>query len=376
MADEKREKIEYAIRAATESLELQVLGEIADTLKDMDESTTIVQAVAKVPAGMQRIEKAVSGGADEIAAAGISAVDMAARENEEWAKPYYEAAGIAPTAAASEVLDEIAKETGGKIKAVCQTKALGLAEKKGTGFIPLRQAYIDIVTEAATEMSAGRVDRQGAVKRAVSRLSNGGLRVVSYDNGAQHVRELHSAVTANVRDAYAHAMSEGRRVAGEEFGADGVEVSAHGLCAPDHVHYQGKQFGKAEFEKIQGRLERPIGEGYNCRHIVYPVILGVSEPALSEKERALYERMSEREVTISIGGNEKTVTAYEATQMQRQLETAIRKAKTEEFLLDKAGADTAQAAQRVKGLEKRYRSVSKQAGIGTQMERTNIYFRR
>lgn len=34
-----------------------------------------------------------------------------------------------------------------------------------------------------------------------------------------------------------------------QLGADGVEISAHGFCAPDHEDIQGKQMTKAEYAK-------------------------------------------------------------------------------------------------------------------------------
>ena len=43
---------------------------------------------------------------------------------------------------------------------------------------------------------------------------------------------------------------------GQKFGADGVELSAHAICAPDHLAVQGRQFSNEEFDKMQ--------IGYEC----------------------------------------------------------------------------------------------------------------
>ena len=46
---------------------------------------------------------------------------------------------------------------------------------------------------------------------------------------------------------------------GEQFGADGVEIDAHMLCAEDHLPYQGGQYSNEEFEQFgaEGCLSVP-----------------------------------------------------------------------------------------------------------------------
>jgi phage-related protein len=41
---------------------------------------------------------------------------------------------------------------------------------------------------------------------------------------------------------------------GEQFGSDGIELSAHAISAPDHVNVQGRQFSNAEFNKMSVEL--------------------------------------------------------------------------------------------------------------------------
>ncbi len=99
------------------------------------------------------------------------------------------------------------------------------------------------------------------------------------------------------------------------------KLSAHAPCAPDHLPYQGLQYSKAEYEDLQASLTRPIGE-WNCRHVAYPIVLGVSGTANSKEELAEMERYSNEK--IEIDGHE--YTRYECTQLQRKLDMEMRKA--------------------------------------------------
>ncbi len=82
-------------------------------------------------------------------------------------------------------------------------------------------------------------------------------------------------------------------------GADGIEISAHVLCAEDHLPYQGKQYSNKDFERIQASLDRPFGQ-WNCKHTMYPIILGVSD------EAALQQYRDNSNALIDIGGKVRT----------------------------------------------------------------------
>ena len=85
------------------------------------------------------------------------------------------------------------------------------------------------------------------------------------------------------------------RQLGREFGADGVQISLHALCAEDHLPYQGRRFTNKQFERLQNRLPRPFGM-WNCKHTIFPVVLGVSEPAHTPEELAALTYRSKKEI--------------------------------------------------------------------------------
>lgn len=198
------------------------------------------------------------------------------------------------------------------------------------------------------------------------RNADEGLRI-TYASG--QTRRLDSAVRMNVLDGVREVNNGIREQVGKEFGADGVEVTVHALCAADHIDIQGRQFSKEEFEIVNSNLRRRIST-CNCKHATFPIILGVSEPAYTDEELASYKANSEQKVTID--GRE--MTKYEATQVQRKVETEIRKAKDRTIFAENSG-DTElakQAKARVEALKKHYNNVSRQAGLTPKMDRTYV----
>lgn len=198
------------------------------------------------------------------------------------------------------------------------------------------------------------------------RNADEGLKV-TYASGL--TRRLDSAVRMNVLEGVRQVNNGIREKAGEEFGADGVEVSAHALCARDHIDIQGKQFSKKEFELRNEELRRHIST-CNCKHYTFPIILGVSKPTYTDKELKQYKANSEKPVNI----NGREMTKYQATQAQRNMETTIRKEKDKYIFADTMG-DT-EMAEKIKAninqLQSQYNSISQQAGLSPKMDRTYV----
>lgn len=198
------------------------------------------------------------------------------------------------------------------------------------------------------------------------RYADEGLKV-TYASGL--TRRLDSAVRMNVLEGVRQVNNGIREKAGEEFGADGVEVSAHALCARDHIDIQGKQFSKKEFEMRNEELRRHIST-CNCKHYTFPIILGVSKPTYTDKELKQYKANSEKPVNI----NGKEMTKYQATQAQRNMETAIRKEKDKYIFADTMGDTemTDKIKNNINQLQSQYNSISQQAGLSPKMDRTYV----
>lgn len=272
------------------------------------------------------------------------------------------------------LVKSIARETNGIFKNISKAKAIGfvLEDKDGNvTFKNLRQTYNDLIDEAVFNVSMGVDNYQNAMTKTMKQLANSGVKIheekIGYANG--YNRRIDSAVRQNVLTGVRQINIRTQEQVGREFGANGVEISAHSPCAEDHLHIQGKQFSKKEFAKINGDLERPIGE-YNCRHFVFSVVLGVNEPSYTKRQ---LEQMN-RESVATIEYEGKTYSKYEATQVQRQLETAIRKQKDQQIIGVASGNKNAveQCQTKITQLTKKYNDFSKHAGLDTYKNRLAV----
>ena len=184
----------------------------------------------------------------------------------------------------------------------------------------ISDGYKNAVDVAVQTVQGGITDYNTAIRRAMKSAAKEGLRVQYPNSGI--TRRLDSAVRMNVLDGV-HAVNQDiMRQVGKEFDADGIELSAHNLCAEDHLPYQGTQMSIKEFERLQNRLDRPFGM-WNCHHSWHYIIMGVSQPAYTPEELEEFKRNSREKITI----DGITKTRYEWTQEQRRIETAIRQQK-------------------------------------------------
>lgn len=285
---------------------------------------------------------------------------------------YYNATGtFQKTFAENKELQDILKaqyrNTQGDFKNIANSTGVALHDKDGkVVYKSLDEAYNDIIDESITAVTSGVSDFNSEMRRSLTDLANSGVRTIDYASG--YSRSIESAVRANIFEGIQRCMQETREQAGREFGANGVEISVHMKCAPDHLPYQGKQYSDEKFKYLQGTLTRPIGH-LNCRHHIFPIVMGVSNPAYSPSQlRQIQQENTAKSVTI----DGKQYTPYEATQIQRKLENSIRKQKDVYNTLleagDKEGANGAK--NRLRQLFNKYTDVSNQAGLKKQSFRT------
>ena len=224
-------------------------------------------------------------------------------------------------------------------------------------------AYRRAIDRSIHAVTTGVADYESVIRENVRELSKEGLRV-QYPSGL--TRRLDTAVRQNVLDGMRYVNQESMRTLGEEYGADGVEIDAHWMCAEDHLPYQGRQYTIEEFERIQGSLERPFGQ-WNCRHNIHYIKLGASRNAYTASELREMEDRSTEEITI----DGVTKTRYQWSQTMRRLETETRYVNDEAEALkaigDKKGVR--EARRRGEELVDAYDKVSRAADIEPQYHR-------
>lgn len=304
------------------------------------------------------------------------AFDLVAEENVAFAEVYAKAKNMEfvdykDNDQLKKLVKAIAGETNATFKNISRAKAIGFVLKDENGnkiFKNLKKTYNDLIDEAVFNVTTGTTDYQSAMRGVMKQLADSGVKIheekVGYKSG-YNVR-IDSAVRQNVLTGVRQVNLEVQKQVGRDFGADGVEISAHSPCAEDHLPIQGKQYSNAEFKKLNASLERPIGE-YNCRHFVFSIVLGVNQPSYSNK--MLNQMNRESQSIVEYEG--KKYTSYEATQVQRKLETAIRKEKDRQIIArasgDKDGVGIAQS--NISVLTRKYNDFSKNAGLDTYKNR-------
>ncbi len=165
-------------------------------------------------------------------------------------------------------------------------------------------------------------------------------------------------------------------------GYDAYEITAHGLCAPDHEPVQGRIFLKSEFEKMQKgedftdidgnhytRISRPIG-GHGCMHMAHPCFSSSTRVYTDEMLRDLKKK---NDKGCKIDG--KHYTLYEANLLMRKVETNIKHEK-EIALAAQNAEDNAlrrECEHKIHTLLQYYYNISKESGLARRSENFMVY---
>jgi hypothetical protein len=229
----------------------------------------------------------------------------------------------------------------------------------------IRDTYVRVIDEAI--YSLGTMSYNEVMKKTIKELGEKGLRTVDYSSG--YSRRLDSSVRMNIMDAIGNLHNEVQRIIGEEVKTDGIEISVHENPAKDHEHIQGKQYSNEAFEKLNSELERPIST-LNCNHYIFSIILGLSEPRYTEQE--LQEIINNNEQGFSFDG--KRYTLYQGQQMQRRLETEIRKQKDLHTIATASVNNEliAESQTKIRHLAKKYKELSEVSGLPTKVDRLKV----
>ena len=287
------------------------------------------------------------------------------------AKPFYEFRGMEPVRSAKDpamfqMMKRIERKETVDVANICRTTVMMIQDSAGN-WARFDDAYRSMMWAALRDVPANGID--GAVSKMVNRLAANGMRI-QYASGCR--REFYSAFRMNIRDAFFNAHEELNAAHGARFGADGVEISAHGLCAADHLPYQGKRFKTERFNEIQASLERPIARGYNCRHHTDPVIMGAGARAYSADDLRRIRAESER-MTGFRNAQGRELNAYEFTQWQRNQESRVRKLNGQISVKSAAGLPVDDLRETVQAVKAGYYAASRKAGVQAMPERFKTY---
>ncbi|MBQ8171777.1 MAG: phage minor capsid protein [Oscillospiraceae bacterium] len=254
------------------------------------------------------------------------------------------------------------KETNGKCENL--TNTLGFADHDFIGrvyYLSMTDMYRKELDAAHMKVVTGATDYTTAIRQAVNKLAASGVRTIDYESGTS--RSVEAAVRTALMTSVSHVAHRVSEQNGEVFGANGWEMSAHSGARPSHAVYQGRQYTQEEYEqKIRSLLDEP-----NCRHDVYPIILGISQPAYTEEE---LQNIDPPPFTYE----GKRYTAYEAQQQMRKMEREMRKQKNRCIVADAAGDKEAFATASIRLNRQKYfyENFAQAANCYTEYERAFV----
>ncbi len=258
-------------------------------------------------------------------------------------------------------------------------------------FKGLRDVYNQILDEAFLKIGQGKETFDMGMRNTLRQLGGSGLRYVDYESG-RSVR-LDSVVRTSIKARLRELHNENQKIIGSQIDADGVEISVHLNPAPDHQEVQGHQFYNEQFEQLQStgvakdvngkqydmhltakdgvpyESFRPISE-LNCYHYYFSIVVGVSEPEYNDKK--LMQIIQNNNKGFELDG--KHYTNYEGTQLQRKIETAIRKQKDIKTLAQASGDNTlvAEANKNISQLRAKYKQITQASGLLPKPKRTIV----
>lgn len=250
---------------------------------------------------------------------------------------------------------------GDELKNITQTKALMLMDPYGQ-YQTLPKAYMACTDYAFQQVFTGAADYNTAIRQACSGIVKHGVSV-AYASGVH--TGLEAAVRRNIMGGLGLMTEQISQQNHDALGCNGWEISAHANSAPDHEPIQGLQYSDAAYEELNNSLVRRIGT-LNCGHVASPIILGVTRPKYTAAELEQFRQDNEKGVTF----DGQHYTGYEATQMQRRMERAIRAQKRRVLL---AGPeDAAPRKSRLVLLQQEYHRFSVGVGLRTEDERLEV----
>ena len=265
------------------------------------------------------------------------------------------------------------------------TRSLGFAVRgMGGTVIPgtIQETYTRILDVALVKVQSGATGYQGAIREAIDSLARSGLQWIDYPTGWHNRVEV--ATRRAVMTGVGQLCNKYSDALREEIGTEFVEVSAHrgardkGSPPENHKAFQGRCYHIGgdktvngvlypDFERVTGIGTGPGLGGWNCRHKYTAFVPGIMERSYTDEELANIDPPP-----FTFEGKE--YSAYDATQMQRRLETAMRAQKRKMIGYEAAGDTEAYTAAKAKynALSAKYTAFSKAAGLPEQRQRLYI----
>ena len=218
------------------------------------------------------------------------------------------------------------------------TKSLGfMIPDAWTGklhFTSVAQTYNNILDAAMMDIASGAFDYESTIRKTVTQLTNSGLRTAYYAQTGWSNR-IDVAARRAIITGISQLSGQMADMNAEKLGTDHFEIDWHEGARPEHRVWQGKVWTKEQLVTVCGLYTVTGLLGANCYHMYYPFVPGISVRIWTDEW--LNSKNKEEDVPKEYGG--KQYTAYQATQKQRKMETAMRAQREKITLLKEADID-------------------------------------
>lgn len=258
------------------------------------------------------------------------------------------------------------KQTKNELVNMAQSYGFSILLAGKRVFTPFAEYYQKYVDTAIQDVVTGGTDYNSAIRKVVTQMTNSGLRFVDYASG--HTNRADVAARRAVLTGVNQITAQVSEHNAEKLDTEYFEVSWHPCARPDHQTWQGRVFSRKELGTVCGYGTITGLCGANCRHTFHPFIPGVSERLYPDD---WLEEQNKREAQTK-EWNGRQLNAYEQTQQQRKMETAMRAQRQKIRLLQEAGADKDDIMlekARYQGQLNEYKQFSKKMGLLEQRER-------
>lgn len=181
--------------------------------------------------------------------------------------------------------------------------------------------FYNAMNKAYMEVSTGVKSYSQSIIDTIKDISKQGS-YIEYPSGRK--MSLESAVRMNILTSVNQTCGKLQEMRADELGWDLMELTAHSGARPEHAEWQGKivsRSGKKEYLSLNdiGYGEVTGFKGVNCRHDWMPYLKGSTR---THTDKELKDLKNE---TVKYNG--RTISKYEATQIQRRMERQIRQDK-------------------------------------------------
>ena len=313
--------IEKQAAAIYESLELEIIEEIATRIARVGYANTVVLNDIQI--------------AQEMGVLYQDIITLVAKYNN---TSYEKVAEIFEEAGAKTLSrdDFIYKEAGlnpvpiKQSRPIMQTMSATIEKTAGnlqnlvmtTASVAQTQFY-NTMNMAYLEVSTGVKSYSQSIIDAIDNISSQGA-TITYPSGRN--MSLESAVRMNIITGVNQTCGKLQELRADEVGWDLMELTAHSGARPSHASWQGKivsRSGKKGYLSLDdiGYGKATGFKGVNCRHDWYPYLEGSARTYTQEQ----LDAWENEKVTY----NGKEYSKYDATQLQRAMERRIRADKKE-----------------------------------------------